>query len=229
MQHIGNTRNARRLRIGIAKDAAFGFYYPGDLEAMENYGAELVPFSPLQDEALPVTDGLFIGGGFPETCIAALEANIAMRNCIAAYIEAGKPVYAECGGLMYLTRSITWHGNTGAMVGIIAADAVMHERPQGRGYVRVQETAACPWGGGIVGQELTAHEFHYSRIENLPTNLTFAFKVLRGYGIDGVHDGIVYKNLLAGFTHFRDVWGHHWILRFLDHVRDCVGHNVAPG
>ncbi len=213
----------KRLRIGIAMDAAFGFYYLGDLQAMEAYGAELLPFSPIQDQALPDVDGLFIGGGFPETHMEVLEANIAIRNAIANFIEAGKPVYAECGGLMYLTNSITWKNKTCAMVGTIAANTIMYERPQGKGYVRLQETANCPWSTkDTVSQVLAGHEFHYSRLENLPSNLTFAFTVLRGDGIDGTHDGIVYKNLLAGFAHFRDVRGHHWTRRFLEHVRGCV-------
>jgi len=208
------------VRIGVAMDEAFGFYYPGDLEALERGGAQLVFFSPLRDPGLPSVDGLFIGGGFPEVCMEALEANAAMRQAVRDYVEAGRPMYAECGGLMYLARSLSWQGRVCGMVGVIPADVVMYERPQGRGYVRLRETAACPWGGSREsGREIAAHEFHYSRLENLSPGQTFAFEMVRGAGIDGTHDGIVYKNLLAGYAHLRDVAGHHWTERFLDHVR----------
>jgi cobyrinic acid a,c-diamide synthase len=208
------------LRIGVAMDAAFGFYYPGDLEALERYGAQLVPFSPMKDQTLPSVDGLFIGGGFPEVCMEALEANATMRQAVADYVEQGRPMYAECGGLMYLARSLSWKGKTCRMVGVIPADVMMYERPQGRGYVRLRETAACPWAEGRKpALEIAAHEFHYSRLENLAPGQTFAFEVLRGEGIDGAHDGILYKNLLAGYTHLRDVASHHWTARFLDQVR----------
>ena len=188
---------------------------------MQRYGAELIPFSPLREQVLPQVDGLFIGGGFPEMFMQALEANTSMRKSVAEYVQAGRPVYAECGGLMYLARSISWKGKSCAMVGVIPGDIVMHQRPQGRGYVRLRETAACPWLG-CVGQEIAAHEFHYSRLEQLDPGQHFAFEVVRGDGIDGVHDGIVYKNLMAGFVHLRDVAGHHWTTRFLDHVRRCT-------
>ena len=209
------------LRIGIARDAAFGFYYAGDLDALRHGGAELVPFDTLSDRDLPDVDGLFIGGGFPETRMAALEANARLRVAIRLQVERGMPVYAECGGLMYLARSLTWRGETCKMVGVLPADVVMHERPQGRGYVRLRETGNSPWPDPPV-QELRAHEFHYSSLENLDAGLTYAYEVLRGTGIDGEHDGIVYRNLLASYTHLRDVGGNRWTRRFLDHVRRCT-------
>ncbi|MBK5105281.1 MAG: cobyrinate a,c-diamide synthase, partial [Burkholderiales bacterium] len=124
------------VRIGIARDRAFGFYYPDDLEALELAGAELLFFDTLRDAHLPRVDGLIIGGGFPEMFMRELEANTAMRSEILAAIHAGMPAYAECGGLMYLARSLCWRGDTRRMVGAIAGDVVMHERPVGRGYVR---------------------------------------------------------------------------------------------
>ncbi|MGD8594209.1 MAG: cobyrinate a,c-diamide synthase, partial [Gammaproteobacteria bacterium] len=133
------------VRIGIAMDAAFGFYYPDDVEAFTRAGAELIPIDTLQDSSLPPIDGLFIGGGFPETHMPQLSANKSLRSAISNAIEQGLPVYAECGGLMYLTRSITWDDKKYAMVGAIAADTVMHEKPQGRGYVQLEETEHHPW------------------------------------------------------------------------------------
>jgi cobyrinic acid a,c-diamide synthase len=212
------------VRVGIARDSAFGFYYPGDLDAMRAAGAEIVPFDTLRDARLPDADALFIGGGFPETHMAALERNAALRAEVRRFVEAGMPVYAECGGLMYLARRITWHGETREMVGVLPADVRMHDRPMGRGYVRLQETGNSPWpvsGRGKEPGEVAAHEFHHSSLENLGGNLPFAYRVLRGTGIDGKHDGLVYKNVLASYAHLRDVDGHHWVSRFVAHVRRC--------
>jgi cobyrinic acid a,c-diamide synthase len=150
-----------------------------------------------------------------------LEANSSLRKQILDFIEDGGPVYAECGGLMYLARSISWKGKTCSMVGAIPGDIVMHERPQGRGYVRLQETADAPWPDEADSpKEIAAHEFHYSALENLDKDMVYAYEVLRGIGIDGNSDGIVYKNLLANYTHIRDVAGNRWTRRFLAHVRD---------
>ncbi len=214
-----------RVRIAIARDAAFGFYYSSDLEALEQAGAELLPFSPLCDRAVPAADGLFLGGGFPETHLETLADNPAMAASIRAFVESDHPVYAECGGLMYLCRQLTWNGKQGKMLGIIPADVVMHERPQGRGYVRLEETACHPWPGG---NEIAAHEFHYSALENLGPEVEFAYRVTRGYGVDGEHDGIRYRNLLASYAHLRDTGRNHWASRFVDFVRanaaDRSGH-----
>jgi cobyrinic acid a,c-diamide synthase len=167
---------------------------------------------------LPAIDGLIIGGGFPETCIDALEANAGLRSAIRAAIEAGLPTYAECGGLMYLARSITWHGRSARMVGAIPGDAVMHERPVGRGYVHLQETAAMPWGSAETGT-LRGHEFHHSSLENVDPAVAFAYRVQRGHGVDGVHDGVLVHNLLASYAHLRSAAGTSWAPRFVDFVR----------
>ena len=208
------------IRIGIPRDAAFGFYYTGDLDAMQQAGAELIFFDTLCDRKLPKVDGIFIGGGFPESSMQALEANISMRSQIAEFIENGNPVYAECGGLMYLCRSLSWNGKICRMAGIIPADVEMMHRPQGRGYVRVEETNAHPWPHSSTRRvEIPAHEFHYSKLENIEGPFNFAYRVKRGFGVDGCNDGIVYKNTLASYTHLRDVEGHHWTQRFVNFVR----------
>ncbi len=212
------------VRVGIARDAAFGFYYPGDLEALRAAGAELVPFDALHDERLPQIDGLFIGGGFPETHMDALAANGGLRAGLRAAIDAGLPAYAECGGLMYLARSIEWNGRVAPMVGAVPADIVMHARPVGRGYVHLRETGRGPWPRPQA-PVIRAHEFHYSSVENLAPGVEFAYEVERGHGIDGRHDGIVHKNLLASYAHLRDVRGNPWARRFVDFVRSC--HHAA--
>jgi cobyrinic acid a,c-diamide synthase len=210
--------SASVVRLGIARDAAFGFYYPDDLAALQQAGAQLIPINTLRDATLPDIDGLFIGGGFPETHMAALEANTTLRGAIRAAIENGLPTYAECGGLMYLARRITWKEHSYAMVGVIPGDIVMHARPQGRGYVRLRERAQHPWPLHS-GVEIPAHEFHYSSLDNLAPGVVFAYDVVRGSGVDGAHDGLIYKNLLASYTHLRDVNAHHWAQRFVEFVR----------
>jgi cobyrinic acid a,c-diamide synthase len=209
-----------RVRIGVAMDEAFGFYYPGDLESMQREGAQLVSFSPIKDRELPEVDGIFIGGGFPETRMRELEANEAMRHAVRDFVERGGTLYAECGGLMYLARSINWQGNSCKMVGLVPADAVMNERPQGRGYVRLRRREHFPWPVAPGDAEgIAAHEFHYSGLENLAPAQTFAFEVLRGSGIDGSNDGIVYKRMLANYTHLRHVAGSPWTRWFVQQVR----------
>jgi len=206
------------VKIAYAKDSAFGFYYASDIEALQNSGAVLLPFSPLTDTDLPEADALLLGGGFPETHLDQLVANNQMRDQIRAFIENGGPAYAECGGLMYLCRNLTWKGKQGKMLGVIPADVVMHERPQGRGYVRLSETGDHPWPSG---HEIAAHEFHYSALENVAEDVRFAYRVERGTGIDGTNDGIRYKNLLASYAHLRDSRQNHWATRFVDFVRQC--------
>lgn len=210
------------LRIGIARDEAFGFYYPDDLQAMSDAGAELVPVNTLRDTTLPAVDGLFIGGGFPESYMQQLQDNSALRNALRDAIEAGLPVYAECGGLMYLSRSLTWQGRRCDMVGSIPADTVMHSRPQGRGYARLTPTTAHPWGvaPGTM-PEMPVHEFHYSGLENLAADHQYAFRVSRGTGIDGSHDGFVHRNLLACYTHQRTTGANRWCEDFLRFVASC--------
>lgn len=209
---------SRDLRIGIIRNAAFCFYYPDDLIALEQAGAELVDIDNIEDNELPEIDGLFIGGGFPETHLQALEANQPIRQAIHQAIENGLPVYAECGGLMYLARSIRWNNQQADMVGIIPGDIIMEAKPQGRGYVRLKETANGLWPSRTE-EIISAHEFHYSRFDNLDKNARFAFEVVRGTGINGKYDGYVYKNLLACYTHQRSTSRNRWTQRFVDFIR----------
>ncbi len=207
------------VRVGIARDAAFAFYYPGDLAALARAGATLVPIDTLRATRLPEIDALFLGGGFPEVHMQALEANKPLRAEIRAAIEGGLPAYAECGGLMYLARSLAWNDRRCEMVGVIRGDVVMHDRPQGRGYVKLRETGNGLWPLGGACGEIRAHEFHYSSLENLPPDTTYAYEVLRGTGVDGRHDGIVHKNLLACYVHMRDLDSNHWTTRFVEFAR----------
>jgi cobyrinic acid a,c-diamide synthase len=207
-------RKSLPLRIAIARDRAFGFYYSEDLDTLRATGIELIPIDTLHAATLPETDGLILGGGFPESFIPELSANAALRHNIRQAVEAGLPVYAECGGLMYLSRSITWRQTRGEMVGLVPGDAVMGERPVGRGYASILETEATPMPT-TPGQAIPAHEFHHSHLENLADGLTYAYEVARGHGIDGRHDGFVHKNLLAAYCHRRGSGRQGWIAPFL--------------
>jgi cobyrinic acid a,c-diamide synthase len=213
---------AADLRIGVARDPAFGFYYEGDLEALRATGAELRFFDTLADERLPEVDALFVGGGFPETQMAGLEKNTVMRAAIREFIERGGPVYAECGGLMYLARSIAWRGEKRKMVGALPLDIEMTERPVGRGYTRLRVENAGLWGEAP-GTEIPAHEFHYSHPVNVAPDLRFAFAVTRGHGFDGTRDGVIYKNVLANYCHLRHTEMNPWVTRFVRFVRSVTG------
>lgn len=206
------------LRIGIARDRAFGFYYEEDLEAFRRAGAQPVFFDTLSDPHLPPVDALFIGGGFPEVLAPELSANRSLLAEIRAAIEGGLPTYAECGGLMVLARSITWRNVVYPMAGAIAADVLMQERPVGRGYVHLRETDASPWPQRVAAT-IKAHEFHHSRLVNIDSTLRFAYRVQRGHGIDGEHDGLVVRNTLASYAHLRSVAGHDWPARFVAYAR----------
>ena len=205
----------RQLRIGVARDKAFGFYYAEDLAALEAAGATLVFIDTLRQQSLPPLDGLIIGGGFPEVFMGELEANVAMRGAIADAIRAGLPAFAECGGLMYLSKSLTWKGRTAEMAGVIPGDAIMHERPVGRGYVHLAPSGNLPWA--VSPATVRGHEFHYSSLENLPDDMRYGWQVLRGHGLDGKRDGIVIDNLVASYAHLRGV--DHWVKPFVAFAR----------
>ena len=218
----------KKVRIGVARDKAFGFYYPGDLSALEASGAEIVNIDTFNDTKLPDIDGMFIGGGFPESYLQELALNTSLMRNISNEIENGMPVYAECGGLMYLTRSIQWNNQHHLMVGAIPADTQMCKKPQGRGYVRLKETDNMLWAPqseqqpSQTGKEFCAHEFHYSKLINTDcSKVKYAYKVLRGFGIDGKNDGVIYKNVLASYTHLRDVKHNRWASRFVEFVNTC--------
>jgi len=230
------TPTGQRVRIAVARDAAFGFYYAADLEALERGGAELRFFDTLQDTRLPEADALFIGGGFPEMHMHQLARNTELRGQIRAVIEAGLPAYAECGGLMYLSQGISWQGSRHPMVGVLPGETWMSERPIGKGYVHLEETSNMLWpppesAGRLEPsrrkasgpRRIAAHEFHYSHFTSDNQDLRYAYKVLRGHGVDGRQDGIVHRNLLASYTHLHHSESHPWTSRFLQFIRGIMG------
>ncbi len=166
---------------------------------------------------MPACDGLFIGGGFPEMQLPLLSANHALLNDIKTKIIQGLPSYAECGGLMYLTNKISINGASYPMVGVIDADTQMTSKPIGRGYVQLAPLDAHPWKK--VTDKINAHEFHYSKLENINAKTHYAFEVLRGVGVDNKRDGIVKYNLLASYTHLRNLAGNQWVAQFVDFIK----------
>jgi cobyrinic acid a,c-diamide synthase len=204
------------LRIGVAQDNAFNFYYPDNLEALQALGAELVPFSPLTDTHLPDVDGLYLGGGFPEVLMDRLAENEGMRREMKTAVTSGLPIYAECGGLMYLSRSIKWQDKVRPMVGALPCDVEMMPRPQGHGFVRLEATDANPFFQS--GSEILGHEFHHSRLINIGEDVQFAYRVLRGNGITGQHDGLIYKNVLAGYAHLHALGAPGWASGFVQTI-----------
>lgn len=209
--------SASKLRVAVAKDSSFGFYYQDDLDKFNQLGVELIYFNTLEDSSLPECDGLFIGGGFPEMQLEALSANQSLLKDIKLKIEQGLPTYAECGGLMYLTQQISNKGESHPMVGVIDADTNMTPKPIGRGYVQLEPSSDHPWSN--VSNQIFAHEFHYSKLDNIDPNTRYAFKVLRGVGVDNKQDGIVKYNLLACYTHLRNLAGNQWVEQFVNFIQ----------
>ncbi len=195
------------VRIGVMLDHIFTFYYPENLGALIQAGAELVFINSVHDSRLPDIDGLYIGGGFPELYLSELEANTSLRQHIARAINNGLPVYAECAGLMYLCRGIRWHSRWHEMVGVIPANVEIGQKPKGHGYVSAEVTQENPWLP--VGLKFWGHEFHYSKMA-ISGELNFAYQIRRGYGIDGRKDGVIYKNMLGAYTHLHSLGVPQW-------------------
>jgi cobyrinic acid a,c-diamide synthase len=200
-----------KARIGIMRDRAFNFYYPENIEALKQEGAQLIFINSFTDR-LPEVDGLYFGGGFPEFFLEDLEKNRKLRVDIAEAVEAGLPVYAECAGLMYLCRSIHWQGRSYEMVGIIPAEVQLSKKPEGHGYAVVEVIDENPFFQ--TGLTLRGHEFHHSSL-SCTGNLRFAYQVKRGQGVQRQRDGIVYKNLFASYIHLHALGTPEWARGFI--------------
>ena len=197
------------VRIGVIRDAAFQFYYPENLEALVREGAELVEINSLVDPELPEIDGLYIGGGFPETNARYLAANGSFRRSLKERAEAGLPVYAECGGLIYLGDSMVLEGEEFSLVGLFPVRYGLEKRPQAHGYTVLQVDGVNPFYP--VGTEIRGHEFRYSRVLDWPgRSESLALSMTRGVGFSGRRDGLVYKNVLALYTHIHAVGVPQW-------------------
>ena len=186
--------------IGVIKDSAFGFYYQDNLAALESHGARLVFISALEDHSLPEMDALYIGGGFPETHAERLSRNKELRKQVKAMADKGLPIYAECGGLMYLGDNLVIEDKYYPMAGVFPIDFHMRKKPVGHGYSVCQVIGENPFFPQ--GLRFKAHEFHYSKPLAKPmTELNFAYKVERGKGVFAGKGGLVYKNVLGTYHH----------------------------
>ncbi len=200
---------AGRPRIGIIKDSAFQFYYPENIDALKAAGAETIFISPLAGETLPELDALYIGGGFPETHAEELATNEGFRNRLKALAEDELPIYAECGGLMYLGQELVLERKTYPMVGVLPVSFDFYPRPQGHGYTIVIVENENPFFD--VGTEIRGHEFHYSRVRHWTgDDRDLIFRMQRGVGITEDKDGICYKNVLATYTHIHSLGTPQW-------------------
>ncbi len=199
VQSPGHVPRPALVRIGVIRDRAFTFYYPENLEALVDAGAELVFVDALGDTGLPCVDALYIGGGFPEMFMEELSDNRRLRLDIRSAARSGLPIYAECGGLMYLARRIVWKGRSAEMVGVLPCDIEVADRPQGHGYVIAEAADGHPFLSA--GTIIRGHEFHNSRIVNSQEDLSTTYRLLRGNGLGGGRDGLVYRNVLASYTH----------------------------
>jgi cobyrinic acid a,c-diamide synthase len=212
-------------RIGILQDAAFQFYYPENIAALVDTGAEAVFVSPLRDRNLPPLDGLYIGGGFPETHARQLAENRYFRRQLKALADGGLPIYAECGGLMYLGESLVLDTRTYPMAGVLPIVFGFSERPQGHGYTILRVTASNPYFA--IGTELRGHEFHYSRVlEWRGAKEQLAFRMLRGAGLVANQDGICHRNVLATYSHLHALGTPAWAEAM---VRNAAAYQKGKG
>ncbi len=196
-------------KIGIIRDSAFQFYYQENFEEMEKRGATIIEVSPLSDDKLPDIDALYIGGGFPETHAIALADNINFKDSLHTAIQDGLPVYAECGGLMYLGKSIILESKEYPMTGIFPITFGMQKKPRAHGYTIVEVDGDNPFYPDKT--VLKGHEFHYSEVLEVGEGeIKMAFRNKRGKGIIDNRDGICYKNVLAAYTHLHAIGSPEW-------------------
>ncbi len=197
------------VKIGVIRDASFQFYYPENLEALEKAGAKLIFLNALSDASVPDIHCLYIGGGFPETHAEQLSSNRSFKVRLKARIESGLPVYAECGGLMYLGRKLLWDDKNFEMLGILEWDFVLKKRPVGHGYSVLSFFRDSPFFKR--GDVIQGHEFHYSQPVATGTSTTsFSCRVERGHGFDGQFDGLCSGNVFGTYTHIHSLGNSRW-------------------
>ncbi len=204
---LNKSKNISKIRIGIIKDKAFNFYYPENLESLQNLGAELIEINAIKDKKVPDLDLLYIGGGFPETQAHLLEKNITFRKSLKNAIEKGLRVYAECGGAVYLGNKLRYKDKLYSMSGIFPVDYDFSPKPKGHGYSILKIKKKNPFFK--VGKTLKGHEFHYTYPVSVK-KVKFAAEVKRGFGFDGNNDCLIYKNVFASYTHLHALGVKNW-------------------
>jgi cobyrinic acid a,c-diamide synthase len=207
----------------VFRDAAFQFYYPENLEALAREGACLVEISPLVDNELPEVDALYMGGGFPETLAPGLAKNRAFLASVRGAIEKGLPVYAECGGAVFLGKKLLYEDGEYPLAGVLPVDFAFQKKPQGHGYAMLETVAGNPFYN--IGDRLRGHEFHYTYMQPpADDDLSFAFRVRRGHGFDGRQDGLCRHNVLALYTHVHALGTESWAPAL---VRAAMGYRAS--
>jgi len=214
------------VRIGVFYDSAFCFYYPENLEDLRNKGAELVFIDALNDNLLPDLDGLYIGGGFPESFFEELSANRKLLSEVKERVRSGIPVYAECGGLIYLCESAHYKGKKYTLAGVLPFEIGFQKKPVGYGYLSLKSRCRSKWFDE--NALVKAHEFHYSKpilagsskpiskLVGTSPGGRYQFNVVRGYGIDGKQDGFLQHNLFASFAHLHASANPKWAKGFVE-------------
>jgi cobyrinic acid a,c-diamide synthase len=205
-----------QCRIGIARDKAFCFYYEDNFDLLRDAGAELVFFSPIKDQALPKNiNALYLGGGYPELYAEQLSGNTAMRTAIREWIESDGPVYAECGGFMYLTEGIVdGDGAFHAMVGAFPVKARMQEKRASLGYREVRTTGRSCFGPA--GTVLRGHEFHYSHIDPMPAHIARIYELS-----NGTSEGYSHRRVLGGYMHLHFGFQPQVVKEFINFCREA--------
>lgn len=198
-----------RVAIGVMRDSAFQFYYEENLEALRARGARIIDVSPLRDRGIPDIDALYIGGGFPETHVIPLSENMDFKGSVIRAVEQGLPVYAECGGFMYLGEKLIKKSRTYKMAGVLPVSFSLEKKPQAHGYTIIEVSHDNPYFPRAC--TLKGHEFHYSRVIELDMEKTsMVFTVKRGQGIRDGKDGLCYNNVLSTYTHLHALGAPEW-------------------
>ena len=215
-----NIKDFKGIKIGVFKDEAFQFYYPENLEILTKLGAELIFINAFKNKNLPKVSALYLGGGFPEVKAEELSENKELLKSVKDAIMEGMPVYAECGGLMYLGEEIIWKEKKYPMSKVLPIKFIVERFPQGHGYVIAKIKEKNPYFE--LGASIKGHEFHYSKpLEiNFNKDIKFVFELEKGTGFDGKLDGILYKNLLATYTHIHVFSVKCWAINFLKKAKE---------
>ncbi|MCJ7774133.1 MAG: cobyrinate a,c-diamide synthase, partial [Desulfobacterales bacterium] len=206
--------NGNRPTVGIIKDSAFQFYYPENIDSLYQAGADIVFISPLSSQTVPRVDALYIGGGFPETHAEVLSENIKFRKELKSLADGGLPIYAECGGLMFLGEELILDEKAYPMAGVFPVVFGFSKKPQGHGYTIVEVEARNPYFA--VGTEIRGHEFHYSCVlewKGIDSDLVLLMK--KGKGFKDLRDGLCYKNVFATYTHIHALGTPAWAPAFV--------------
>ncbi len=207
------------VTIGIIKDSAFQFYYPDNIDALEKLGAEIIFISPLMEKNIPEVHAIYMGGGFPETHAAQLAQNIAFREKLKSLSQKGLPIYAECGGLIFLGKSICLNDKEYSMTGILPVKFGLSSKPQGHGYTKVAVVNENPFFE--IGETLKGHEFRYSSILDIDyQDPEMAFKMERGKGILDKKDGFFKQNTFGTYTHIHALGSPSWAPALVKKARE---------